>query len=94
MIAVTVLAAVDPDATYILVFVLAGSVLPVTDIVIPFTINEPVFGLINGVKSAVLIVTEAVVTLPVLLCIAELEAAVKVPLATLATNNVSPPLLK
>ena len=92
--AVAVAAALEPVDTNIVVLLLVGGVLPVTAIVIPFTINEPVFGLINGAKSAVLIVTEAVVALPVLLCIVELEAAVKVPLATLATNNVSPPLLK
>jgi hypothetical protein len=87
-----VLAAVDPVDTYIIVDVLAGAVLPVVAIVIPFTINEPVSGLINGAKLAALRVIEAVV--PTLLDISELVAAVKVPLATLATNNVSPPLLK
>jgi hypothetical protein len=91
--------AVEPVDTNIVVAVLAGAGLPVTAMTTPLVpnkgliiTNEPVFGLIKVATLALFIVTEAVV--PTLLNISELEAAVKVPLATLATNNVSPPLLK
>ena len=91
-IAVTVVAGVEPEATNIVVAVFAGVVLPVTAIIIPLIEKEPV-GWIKGAKLALLTVTEAVVAkFP--LTIGVEVASENVPETTLATNIVSPPLLK
>ena len=93
-IAVIVFAGVEPEATKIVFAVFAGAGLPVTAIITPFTLNEPV-GWIKLAILALLNVNDAVVE-NVLFSIFVLVADVQVLLAltTLATNNDVPPLLK